>query len=62
MIDLQLWQWVGVALMLWLAWDLIAGYTYIHRKVKRIEEPALYWVVMLVWAAIAVVMMLGIWK
>lgn len=58
---MSLWQWVGVALVVWLLWDLYAGTTWIHRTVYREYEPSLYWVVMSVWAVIAGVLVLGIW-
>ncbi|HBR99322.1 MAG TPA: hypothetical protein DD979_18385 [Gammaproteobacteria bacterium] len=53
----NLWQWVGVALVVWLAWDLYQGSTWIHRAVFRRQEPVLYWVLMAVWAMIAVMLL-----
>ena len=49
------WQYVGLALAAWVLFDLLAGYAYLHRKVTRREEPALYWITMLIWSAIAAV-------
>lgn len=47
------WQYVGLALAAWILFDLFAGFAYLHRKVKRSEEPGLYWFAMLLWTSVA---------
>jgi len=54
MASFSIWTLVGIALLIWVGWDLFAGYTYLHRVVVRTEEPGLYWVTMAVWTIIAV--------
>ncbi len=48
-----IWQWVGIALAAWVLWDLFSGSVYLHRKVYRAQEPSLYWMAVLLWAAVA---------
>ena len=49
-----MWQIVGTFLLLWVIFDLMAGYTYLHRKISRRQEAALYWSVLGLWLLIAV--------
>ncbi|MCG8369260.1 MAG: hypothetical protein MJA32_01970 [Proteobacteria bacterium] len=37
------WKVVGVLLLVWVAWDLYAGYTLLNKVVYRAQEPTLYW-------------------
>jgi len=48
-----LWHLVGVALLLWVGYDLVMGYTYSYRLVLRSAEPLHYWLTLLVWLAVA---------
>lgn len=45
--------WLGIGLLVWLAYDLFSGAVYLHREIERTTEPALYWFSMLIWAAVA---------
>lgn len=45
---------LGVALLAWVAWDLFAGSVWLHREYLRASEPITYWLLMLVWALVAV--------
>lgn len=49
----KIWGIIGILLALWVAYDLYAGYTLLHRMVLREEEAALYWGTVGVWAALA---------
>jgi len=44
---------VGIALLIWLAIDLVTGKVYLHRPYKRASEPVGYWLTILVWLVIA---------
>lgn len=48
------WKLVGTALLLWVAWDLYAGYTLLTEFIYRDQEPALYWVTLFAWFALAI--------
>ncbi len=50
---LSFWQWIGILLSLWVLWDLFTGHVYSYRSIYRSEEPGYYWIMMLIWAAIA---------
>jgi len=52
--DFSLWQIVGGFLILWVIYDLFSGQTYLHRKIIRRHEAALYWTVLAVWLAIGI--------
>ena len=58
---MTIWQWLGAALLVWLVWDLVKDHTWIHRQVERRREPGLYWGLMAIWAAIALVLVAGLW-
>lgn len=45
---------LGIALLLWVLWDLFNGSNWLHREFKRSEEPFAYWCTMLIWLAVAV--------
>lgn len=47
------WQIIGGFLVLWVIYDLIAGYTYLHKKIERKYEPLQYWSVLAMWSLIA---------
>lgn len=51
--DIAAWQFIGAALVIWIIYDLIAGYTYLHRKIQRKQEPLFYWIVLATWMAVA---------
>ena len=45
---------LGAALLVWLARDLVAGEVYLHRAYYRSLEPIGYWVIILLWLAVAI--------
>ena len=47
------WQVIGVALVMWVIYDLFAGYIWLHRKVMRASEPLFYWSGIALWSLIA---------
>lgn len=47
------WHLVGLALVVWVGYDLVMGYTYSYRAVLRSEEPLHYWLTMCLWAVVA---------
>lgn len=49
----ELWILIGGALALWAAWDIWAGYTYLHRPIFRSDEPLAYWAIIGVWVSLA---------
>ena len=53
MMALSAWQWVGVGLVVWVAYDLFAGYGYSYRLVHRAEEPVHYWLMIALWSLVA---------
>lgn len=52
-VGMPFWRLVGIGLALWVLYDLVVGYTYLHRQIQRSDERVLYWGVLLLWAAIA---------
>lgn len=48
-----MWKLVGIALVIWVAYDLWAGYTYSYRLVLADSEPLHYWLTLVLWAIIA---------
>lgn len=50
----NLWKVVGVALVVWVAWDLYMGYTVAWDWIYRDESPTAYWSVLSLWAVLAV--------
>ena len=40
---MKIWLLIGFALIAWITYDLMKGEVWLHRKVKRSEEPVLYW-------------------
>ena len=51
--EITAWQFVGLALIIWVMYDLIMGYTYLHRKIIRKYEPLFYWTILAIWLVIA---------
>jgi len=51
--SLPLSYWLGFALALWLIYDLVTGHVYLHRDIDVESEPLSYWLVMLLWLAVA---------
>ncbi|MGY0219602.1 hypothetical protein ACWJJH_19790 [Endozoicomonadaceae bacterium StTr2] len=45
---------LGIALMLWVCWDLITGSAWLHREYHRSSEPFGYWCTLLLWLGVAV--------
>jgi len=48
-----IWPYLGVALFVWTAFDIVKGHTWLHRKVLRSEDPVLYWALIVLWLAVA---------
>lgn len=49
------WTWfLGIALLLWVAWDLFAGSSWLHRRFERVSEPGAYWGTLGLWTAVAI--------
>ena len=47
-------QWIwGVLFLLWLIPDLLSGTTYLLEPIHRKSNPVLYWLLILVWASLA---------
>ncbi|GGK72405.1 hypothetical protein [Amphritea balenae] len=45
---------LGIALLLWVAYDLFSGSVWLHREFKRAQEPGAYWGTMLLWLLVAI--------
>lgn len=45
--------WLGVALVLWLLYDLMNGAVYLHRYIERDSEPMMYWGSIVLWGIVA---------
>ena len=50
---MNIWLIVGIALLVWTAYEVYTGTTWLHRKVARTEEPLFYWILIAVWAVLA---------
>lgn len=37
------WRVIGVALLLWAAWDIYFGYTFLYETIYKAQQPTLYW-------------------
>lgn len=48
------WYIVGVALLLWVGWDLYAGYTVLHEVFYRDEDPVWYWGLISLWTVLGI--------
>jgi len=48
------WRVVGVALFLWVAWDVYFGYTLLYDVIYRAQDPMLFWVTVSGWVVLAV--------
>lgn len=53
----SLWPW-GLATLVWVAYTIYYGATYVIEPVKRATHPRLYWFVTVTWAAVAIAMVL----
>jgi len=45
---------VGIGLLLWAAWDIFNGVTYVWGAIYRKESPLLYWLVVAIWISLGV--------
>lgn len=54
----NVWTLVGVALLVWVGYDVLMGYTYSYRLVLRQTEPLHYWGTLAVWFSVAIVTLL----
>lgn len=48
------WKVIGVLLLIWVVYDLYAGYTILHEVIYIDESPALYWGGLTFWFVLAV--------
>lgn len=53
------WLYIGIALILWVIYDLFTGKVWLHREINREYESALYWSTWLLWATVAIIVTLG---
>lgn len=51
--NMSIWQYLGVALFAWASFDIWHGYTWLHRKVMRDDDPLLYWALIALWLSVA---------
>ncbi|WP_157946819.1 hypothetical protein [Thalassobius sp. I31.1] len=51
---MSIWFFAGVALTLWVLYDLLMGYTYLWEPVVRAENPWGYWAVITLWSGAAI--------
>jgi hypothetical protein len=51
---MNIWFIIGIALIVWVIYDLLAGVTWTHRAVYRNHEPFQYWLVTLFWLFVAI--------
>lgn len=51
---MDFWTIAGSLLLIWVAYDLVAGSVWIHRKVERQYEASLYWVSIICYTALGV--------
>ncbi len=51
---MNIWFYIGIGLILWVLYDLYYGVTWTHKPIYRKYEPTTYWVVTLIWIAVAV--------
>lgn len=51
---MSIWFFIGIALIIWVVYDLFMGVTWTYRAVYRKNEPWAYWLVTLFWFFIAV--------
>ena len=56
---MEFWFFIGIALILWVIYDLYSGKVLLHREIRRENEPILYWVTCLLWLAVALYVLLG---
>ncbi|WP_156121669.1 hypothetical protein [Halocynthiibacter namhaensis] len=50
---MTIWFFVGIALVIWVTWDLFAGHTYLWAPISRAENPWGYWATLGIWSLIA---------
>jgi len=44
------WQWVwGFIFMIWVIPDILSGVTYFMERIKKSENPFLYWTIIISW-------------
>ncbi|WP_386032955.1 hypothetical protein [Thalassotalea euphylliae] len=45
--------WLGAALLIWWAVDLISGEVYLWQPYRRSEQAGVYWLTMAIWGLVA---------
>lgn len=50
---MNVWFYIGIALLLWVVYDLVTGKVWSYREIERKNEPAMYWVFILAWFVLA---------
>jgi len=48
------WRIIGIALILWVAWDIYYEYTFIYHIVYRTQDPVLYWTAIVGWSLLGI--------
>ncbi len=43
------WQIIGSGLLLWVAWDIYHGYTFLYDVIYKEQDPTLYWTTVSGW-------------
>lgn len=48
------WLIIGMILLIWVVIDLVSGTVWSYRRIKRNEEPGMYWLFTTLWAVLAI--------
>lgn len=48
------WLIIGLILLIWVVIDLISGTVWSYRRIKRSEEPGMYWLFTTIWFGLAI--------
>lgn len=48
------WFIIGIALLIWVLYDLFSGTVWSYRKIYRREEPVAYWFTLAIWFVLAI--------
>lgn len=51
---MTIWFFAGIALTLWVLYDLLMGYTYLWEPIVRAENPWGYWGTLALWTGAAI--------
>ena len=48
------WSFIGVGLLVWVGYDLYAGYTLLWDTIYRDQDPVGYWLILGLWFLLAI--------